>query len=185
LIINTKNYEYRKLHNLVFRRFEMQRKKKICVECGNEDFIFSKGRCKFCAVKSYGKPKQVSEKKMEAKKKQSSARSVYFDTLITLCKFSEESGERIYSPNRSNICHIFPKRIYKSIDTFLDNYVYLTLDEHTRFDYLLDTLNFEALEAEFPKAWKIAISRVKKLIPHISENGKLKLKFEEYLENQN
>lgn len=163
----------------------MQRKKKICVECGNETFIFSKGRCEFCARKSYGRPKQVSEKHVKAKKEKSDARNVYFDTLIALCKVSEESGKPIYSPNRSNVCHIFPKRIYNSVATHLDNYVYLTLEEHTRFDYLLDTLNFEALELEFPKAWKIVISRVKKLVPHISENGKLKLKFEEYLENQN
>jgi len=32
------------------------RKKKVCKECGKEDYIFSKGRCKPCASKSYKKP---------------------------------------------------------------------------------------------------------------------------------
>lgn len=32
---------------------DMDRKKKKCKECGKMDFIFSKGRCKFCAKKSY------------------------------------------------------------------------------------------------------------------------------------
>ena len=32
------------------------RKKKNCKECGKEDYIFSKGRCKYCASKSYKKP---------------------------------------------------------------------------------------------------------------------------------
>lgn len=35
----------------------IKRKKKVCTECGNEDYIFSKGRCKPCAQKSYSKPK--------------------------------------------------------------------------------------------------------------------------------
>tara|TARA_R110002020_G_scaffold440030_2_gene650607 strand:- start:51 stop:461 length:411 start_codon:yes stop_codon:yes gene_type:complete len=32
------------------------RKKKVCKECGKTDYIFSKGRCKPCAAKSYKKP---------------------------------------------------------------------------------------------------------------------------------
>jgi hypothetical protein len=33
----------------------IERKKKTCKECGNEDYIWSKGRCKPCASKSYKK----------------------------------------------------------------------------------------------------------------------------------
>ena len=29
------------------------RKKKVCNLCGNFDYIFSKGACKFCASKNY------------------------------------------------------------------------------------------------------------------------------------
>ncbi len=41
------------------------RKKKTCKECSREEYIFSKGRCKRCASKSYKKPgpsKNVKEK---------------------------------------------------------------------------------------------------------------------------
>ena len=41
------------------------RKKKTCKECGNEDYIWSKGRCKPCSSKSYkkiGPSKNVKEK---------------------------------------------------------------------------------------------------------------------------
>ena len=43
----------------------IERKKKICKECGNEDYIWSKGRCKKCASRSYkklGASKNVKEK---------------------------------------------------------------------------------------------------------------------------
>ena len=41
------------------------RKKKNCKECGKEDFIWSKGRCKQCSARSYkklGPSKNVKEK---------------------------------------------------------------------------------------------------------------------------
>lgn len=159
----------------------IQRKKKICKECGKEMYLFSRGRCKFCATKTYTKPKQISDKQKKVKKVQSDIRSIYFETLISLCKKSEQSGKTITEPSRINVCHIFPKRRYKSVQANLDNYVYLTADEHTRFDYLLDTLDFETLEKEFENCWQIILKRVKKLLPLIKETGKLKLKFEEYV----
>lgn len=33
----------------------IKRKMKQCIECGNKDYIFSKGRCKSCANKAYSK----------------------------------------------------------------------------------------------------------------------------------
>jgi hypothetical protein len=164
-------------------------KNKKCIECGREDQPhFSKKRCKSCASKSYGKIKPVTNKSKAKRKEQSSIRDVYFEALIPLCKKSDESGVPIYNATRANICHIFPKRTYKSVQANLDNHIFLTIDEHTRFDYLLDTLNFEQLEKEFKNSWQKVLFRVKKLLPLTHENGKLKIKFEEYLktnENEN
>ena len=44
------------------------RKKKTCKECGKEDYIWSKGRCKPCASKSYKKlgPSKKAKDKTEA-----------------------------------------------------------------------------------------------------------------------
>lgn len=80
----------------------MQRKKKQCISCGEERYIFSKGRCEFCAKKTYTKKKDVSLEK-------------YFQNNIKIITKSEESGEKIHTPTKANVCHIFPKRIYKSI----------------------------------------------------------------------
>jgi hypothetical protein len=43
-------------------------KQKICCECNQLSYIFSKGRCKQCASKSYKKPKPQSEKRKEETK---------------------------------------------------------------------------------------------------------------------
>lgn len=53
----------------------IRQKKKICIKCGNETYIFSKGRCRSCTPnksikKSYNHIKKISEKgkiKKEAK----------------------------------------------------------------------------------------------------------------------
>lgn len=148
-------------------------KKKICKLCNKEEYIFSKGRCKMCASKDYKIPK-ISPKKQKEKKEQSNIRDVYFTYHIEKCRKSEESGVPIYEPNRTNICHILPKRTYKSVQAHFDNYIYLTLDEHTRFDKLLDEMDFDKLKKEFPSAIIILYLRFKKLIPFVTEtDGKL------------
>jgi hypothetical protein len=149
-------------------------KNKKCISCGREDQPwFSKKRCKQCASKDYKIPK-ISPKKRIEKKEQSDIRDVYFTYHISKCRKSEESGVPIYEPNRTNICHILPKRTYKSVQGHFDNYIYLTLDEHTRFDKLLDEMEFDKLKKEFPSAIIILYLRFKKLIPFVTEtDGKL------------
>ncbi len=43
-------------------------KKRKCVECEKEDYIFSKGRCKFCAQVAYAKKAQEKKKVKKVKK---------------------------------------------------------------------------------------------------------------------
>jgi hypothetical protein len=151
----------------------IQRKKKICKICNQEEYLFSKGRCKMCASKDYTIPK-ISVKQKKEKKIQTDIRDIYFSYHIEKCKKSEESGKPIYEPNRSNICHILPKRIYKSVQGHFDNYIYLTLEEHSRFDKLLDEMDFDTLKKEFPSAIILLYLRFKKLIPFVKETeGKL------------
>lgn len=151
----------------------IQRKKKICKMCNQEEYIFSKGRCKMCASQDYTIPK-ISVKQKKEKKIQTDIRDIYFSYHIEKCKKSEESGKPIYEPNRSNICHILPKRIYKSVQGHFDNYIYLTLEEHTRFDKLLDEMDFDTLKKEFPSVIILLYLRFKKLIPFVKETeGKL------------
>lgn len=157
-------------------------KKKICKSCNTEQYLFSRGRCQNCARKEDYKPiKKQTLKNKEYKKVNSSIRDEYFDYHQPLCKFSEESGSPIYNVWRGNICHIFPKRTYKSVQGDIENVVYLTNDEHTEFDRFLDTFDFKSLE-EYFSCWPLVLERVKILLPRIKENGKLSIMFEKYLD---
>lgn len=171
----------------------MNLKKKICKSCGTEQYIFSKGRCKSCATKEDFKPlartpiiqkkytiSKQTQKNKEYRKSQSAIRDEFFIYHIPLCKYSEEDGSRIYEATRANICHLFYKRVYKSVQANVNNFVYLTLDQHTRFDQLLDKNDFKALEREF-KCWNIVVQRMKNLLPEVKEMGKMRMLFEEYL----
>jgi hypothetical protein len=108
----------------------------------------------------------------------------YFEVNISLLnktKRSEESGNRINEPSKVNICHIFPKRKYKSVQCNLDNVLFLTWDEHSRFDKLLDELRLDDIKREFPNAWENMTIKVRKLLPQVVEVGKLKIALEEEL----
>lgn len=62
----------------------IKRKKKVCKECNELRYLFSKGRCKECAQKSYSKPKTkkkyispISKKQTESLKKYRKLRDEY------------------------------------------------------------------------------------------------------------
>lgn len=174
----------------------IKKKKKVCKTCGEECYIWSKGNCRSCdasskttstlqsknKLKSSNKRiRKFNPKSREKRSKERSCLEVYFEYHIERCNSSDETGKAIYNANRSSICHLLPKRTYKSVMCNIDNCVYLTLEEHTRFDYLLDTFKFDVLEKEFKNSWKIACERYKKLIPLTEESGKLIYKLKEYL----
>ena len=170
----------------------MERKKKKCIICNEHKYIFSKKRCLECSKIDYAKKSElnkekkaipkVTEKTKLKNKEKSDIRSVYFNFHISRCKRSEQSGTLIYEPNKSNICHLLDKSRHESVQANLDNYVYLTLDEHTRFDQLLYQHRFTELEDEFTNAWIIACTRMAKILPLVKENTKFKIKIQEYLD---
>lgn len=125
-------------------------------------------------------PKQTQKNK-DAKKDRSNIRDVYFDYHINLCKASEESGVRIPYPTRANICHLFDKARHPSLQGNLDNCIYLTLDEHTLFDRLLYSHEFDKLELNFPNSWNNTCEKLKSLLSLCSDNTKFSTKVEEYL----
>ena len=172
----------------------MTNKNKECVSCHRDDQPwFSRKRCKRCTTiedtkplnripitkKVYRIPKQTQKNK-ESKQAQSKIRDVFFEHHIPLCKYSEEDESPIYEATRANICHLFYKRSYKSVQANLNNFVYLSLDQHTRFDNLLDKNDFKALEKEF-KCWGLVVQRMKNLLPEVLEMGKMRMLFEDYL----
>jgi hypothetical protein len=169
----------------------IQQKKKICKNCQTEQYIFSKGRCQKCATIEDSKPlkrgstiKKQTEKNKANRKSQSAIRDVYFDYHIRNCRSSEHSGTIIFFPTRANCCHLFDKARHPSVQGNLINCVYLTLDEHTRFDQLLYSNEFDKLEEEFPNAWKSASGRMVLLLPEVKEETKFKNKFEEWIQSK-
>jgi hypothetical protein len=167
-------------------------KNKKCISCGREDQPwFSKKRCKNCATIEDNKPlkrgstiKKQTEKNKANRKSQSAIRDVYFDYHIRNCRSSEHSGTIIFFPTRANCCHLFDKARHPSVQGNLINCVYLTLNEHTRFDQLLYSNEFDKLEEEFPNAWASARGRMRLLLPVVKEETKFKNKFEEWIQSK-
>ena len=157
----------------------MIRKNKKCIECGREDLPrFTKKRCIYCSKKSY------TSKKPSYTKKVNEELDNYFENKILLANknpYSFESGKKLYNVSRKNICHLLPKRTYKSVSTHTDNFVLLTYDEHTRFDDLLDKFRFKDLTDEFPRTFNKLLNFVKDNEKIILENKKLKLEIINYL----
>jgi hypothetical protein len=165
---------------------------KKCISCGREDQPwFSKKRCKNCATIEDRKPlkrgstiKKQTEKNKSYRKSQSEIRNEYFDYHISICKVSEESGVAIPNPTRANICHIFDKARHPSVQANLYNYVYLTLDEHTRFDQLLYQHAFEILEREFPNCLSKVLYRADVVSRACTERTKFFIKLEEWIQSK-
>lgn len=88
------------------------RKKKICKECQNEDFIFSKGRCKRCSSKTW----QTTPKTSDKAKANIKANNIYYQVQIDTNKamnkgkcICEECGIEIKTPKGMNVSHIISK----------------------------------------------------------------------------
>lgn len=161
----------------------IQRKKKICSGCGELKFIFSKGKCDFCASKTF-KPIKPTTKGIKSKPKPKENKdelNQFFDKHIAILVANPYSitGEKIFSPSRLNIAHLLPKRNHKSIATLDENVVYLTWQEHTSFDYLLDCHKFSEIENKFPKVWIL----LKKVLPLVEERTKLVNALNNYIGN--
>ena len=154
-------------------------------KCKNENSkYYKKYLCPYHAKQEQGRKVKTNQRNRteQLQLEKSEKRKVYFDYHIDRCFKSEESGKIITEPSRLNICHIFPKRKYKSVQYNLKNVILLTGDEHTRFDTLLDRMDFEKLEKEF-KSWNLIKKQMIELLPEVEERGNLYLKFSDYVES--
>lgn len=159
-------------------------KSKTCKNCDRP--AFSKGLCQIHMpknkIQSIQKPiKQSRTKTAQKKKETSEIRSEYFEYHLPRCTHSQESFKPINNPTRSNICHIIPKARHESVQAHLDNCIYLTEDEHSRFDHLLFNLEFDKLEKEFKNSWNNTCLLSKNLLNLCQENTVLTRAFKKYL----
>lgn len=147
-------------------------------------YLFSKGNCQFCATK-LAKPsfKKATTLKPNFKPKPKNKELTTFFELKILQLYktrrSEESGLPIPHPTRGNICHLLDKSRHPSVASHSENYVFLTWDEHARFDQLLFAHDFKKIAKEFPNSWPTVLKRLESVIPACTEQTK----FLEALEN--
>lgn len=134
------------------------------------------------SIEGEKKPKSKKRKRTEEENKvKSERRTEYFDYHIPLIHMSEESGIAIPNPSRMNVCHILPKTNFPSVDSLVENCVYLTGDEHTRIDNLIFSNRWEDVEKEFPNAWKLILERLNVVIPLVTENHSMLRNLKEYI----
>ncbi|MEN6292340.1 MAG: hypothetical protein ABFD07_10065, partial [Methanobacterium sp.] len=140
-------------------------------------------------VKKYS-IKAITPKRKEQKSKERGCLGAFFEFHLTNLEKnpkSEESGTFIDEPTTANIAHLLPKRKqggFPSVQCHLDNCVYLTLSEHTRFDKLLDERDYKKLEQEFPNSWEIVCQRLRKLLNIALERNKMYFSLIEYLDEK-
>ena len=149
-----------------------------CEKCGRMVPIRSKGLCPSCRSKEKPiKKSYIKNRPVGGKKESNPGLSGFFSYMLGKLELMKTSltGKPIHCPTVCNVCHILPKRYYKSVAMNEDNILFLTDEEHTRFDYLLDCMEFEKLETEFRFVWKVALKRIYKMLSEgaVEENGRL------------
>lgn len=163
----------------------MQRKKKICKSCGNERFIFSKGRCEICAKKEDAKPiKKITDKAKEKRREERKDFPAFFQKASKevernpFCQNCLQPIKAYFNPYW-NVAHILNKGTYKSVSTHPDNFVILCSskdntgnDCHKYFDdHLLARIHMNV--------FKIAKEKFEKFKGQVLEDGIEKSIFEE------
>lgn len=150
----------------------MEIKKKKCVECGEEKYIFSKGRCKFCASKTY---KSLSSSSTKRKEKSSCLGKFFLQHIQNIKQNNlrcAECGEKLRGMH-SEVAHILPKSQYPSIQCESLNVIYLCghLSEnqcHNNFD------NFSAEKVASMKIYPYICSIFNDLVQKATEVISLK-----------
>lgn len=163
----------------------VQKRTYVCDRCGREVRIRSKGLCPACRAKELNENKERKpflHKTVTSKKKTKDPElSGFFRLMLDELneKRMSETGRSIPMPTVCNVCHILPKRIYKSVAKERRNIIFLTDTEHTRFDYLLDTMDFDGLEREFGHVWAKTCRTILDMERQgmINERGRLIIEF--------
>lgn len=157
-----------------------------CERCGRMVAIRSKGLCPACRSKELS-PRERGPIAARRPARKDTGLPAFFGRHIEILRSRRVSatGKPIYYPSAANICHLYPKRRYKSVATDDRNVVYLTLEEHNMFDRLLDCMEFDKLLKEFGGVWIKIARTMTDLAPEVEEEGKLKKNLLLWIESKN
>lgn len=138
-----------------------------CNKCGKEVRIRSNGLCTICA------PRRTKRTSTRVRKEKESISSFFDEIKDKVVRISAESGTMIYDFSKRNMCHILPKRHYKSVAENLMNIIPLQWEEHAEFDRLLDRGDKEALMTTFPNVCNLIRCRQEYFKEHVKEEGRI------------
>lgn len=172
-------------------------KKKICCECGKEAYIVSKGRCGYCASKTYkrltpkpletksslklGKGFKSHKKHRDSVKEKRTGLPEFFQKYSEKAKgrCCQECSKPLQGGTTTEIAHILSKSSFPEVCTNENNFLYLCTGCHNTFDNG---------RVEDMAVFNEAKDKVKLLVPLIGlykkEIEKF-LTFEEYEQNIN
>jgi hypothetical protein len=137
------------------------RKKKKCIECGDETYIFSRGRCKVCASKQNVSRGTIQSGSSELNRWFSERRLEMTGKCQHCGKSSCNNSDQYF---KFSIAHILPKKIFKSVATHPLNWVELCFWSpscHTNYD------NF-SLDITELNCFDLVIERFIEIYPHIA-----------------
>lgn len=125
--------------------------------------------CPSCYAKYSGSIKTTA-KAITKRKEERKDLPIYFEYHISRIKRCENCGNYIPNPGVKNVAHILPKSIFKSVNSHLDNVLYLC----TIFDG--DNACHETFDKSWESAksmpvWDLAISRYLKFRQFVTEKS--------------
>jgi hypothetical protein len=163
----------------------IQQKPKTCKSCGESKYIFSRGRCKFCATKEDSKPlKNATEKSKEKRKEERKDFPKFFMDAIDKLKLNpvcQNCGGKInanYEPSW-NIAHILLKAKFKSVSTHPDNYVFLCSSKDPNTNYCHEAFDSDITNRPNMPVYTIAKEKYLKFRDEVLEFGRERTIFEE------
>lgn len=108
----------------------IKQNKRECNECGEVDYIFSRGRCKRCAYISYG---SISRGNRKIKPN----RANFFKEQIDIIQNTNSGCQECNKPlsgRTYEVCHILDKSSYPSVGEEPSNIMFYCSDCHNEFD---------------------------------------------------
>jgi ribosomal protein L37E len=104
----------------------IERKKKICIKCGRESYIFSKGRCETCAKQSYGSISRT--------KKPTGELALFQALWLSRPHMCEVTGVVIKEFNVQCFMHVLSKKAYPKFRLNHRNILLVAPEVHHEYD---------------------------------------------------
>lgn len=158
-------------------------------DCTTEQPILSKGLCNYHRGMELMLEKEEREIRNPIKRKKEKKKhlKMFFDMKLDVLKdspYSQLSGKLIVDPSKKNIAHVLPKRKQGGFPSIAENVInsfFLTWQEHSTYDKLMDERRFDDLNEFFGEKADYFWSKIKRALSLATERNKLRTALEEYL----